>query len=140
MAPDRPHVTAERPLDAPLLTFEIPTLLAQLKAEATWQREAHNAMTLTKSRGLRVVLVAMREGATLPTHHTDGPISMQVIDGELRVTADSCVVKLHAGQLVTLQSGVRHGVEAATEAAFLLTLSAEARHPAEPYNGLNGCE
>ncbi len=132
MVPDRPHVTAERPLDAPLLTFEIPRLLAQLKAEPTWQRETHNAMTLTKSRGLRVVLVAMHSGATLPMHHTDGPLSVQVIDGEPQVTADSGAVTLHAGQLLTLQSGIRHGAQAATEAAFLLTLSAEARHAAEP--------
>ena len=39
---------------------------------------------------------------------------------------------LHAGQLLTLQGGIHHGVEAATEVAFLLTLSAEAKHPAEP--------
>jgi quercetin dioxygenase-like cupin family protein len=132
MAPNRPHVTAERPLDAPLLTFEIPALLAQLKAEPTWQRESHNAMTLAKSRGLRVVLVAMRSGAVLAPHRTDGPISVQVIDGAVRLTAGSRSVTLHAGQLVTLQKGIRHGVEAATEAAFLLTLAAEARHPAEP--------
>ena len=41
MAPDRPHVTAECPLDAQLLTFEIPALVAQLKAEPTWQRGDH---------------------------------------------------------------------------------------------------
>jgi quercetin dioxygenase-like cupin family protein len=127
MTPDRAHVTAERPLDAPLLTFEIPALLVQLKAEPTWSRENHNAITLAKSRGLRVVLVAMRSGAVIPSHHTHGPVSVQVIDGELRVIADSQTVTLHAGQLVTLQAGIRHGVEAATEAAFLLTLSAEAR-------------
>jgi len=132
MAPDRPHVTAERPLDAPLLTFEISTLLARLKAEPAWQRESHNGMTLTKSRGLRVVLVAMHSGATLPSHHADGPISVQVIDGKLMVNADSQAVTLRAGQLATLQSGIRHELQAATEAAFLLTLSAEAKHPVEP--------
>jgi len=132
MTRDRPHVTAERPLDAPLLTFEIPTLLTRLKAEPTWQRESHNAMTLVKSGGLRVVLVAMRRGAVLPSHRTDGPISMQVIAGKLRLTSDSQTVPLHTGQLLTLQAGIPHGVEAATEAAFLLTLSAEAQHPVEP--------
>ncbi len=131
MKADRPHVTAERPLDAPLLTFAIPTVLAQLKAEPTWQRENRNAITLAKSRGLRVVLVAMHDGAVIPSHRTDGPTSVQIIDGELRVIADSQAVTLH-GQLLTLQAGVRHGVEAVTEAAFLLTLSAEAKHPMEP--------
>ncbi len=131
MAPDRPHVTAERQLDAPLLTFEISTLLAQLQAEPTWQRESHNAMTLTKSRGLRVVLVALHGGTTLPPHHIDGPLSMHVVDGELEVTADSRALMLRAGQLLTLQSGIRHAVQAVTEAAFLLTLSAETKHPLE---------
>lgn len=132
MAPDRPHVTAERPLDAQLLTFEIPALVAQLKAEPTWRRGDHTAITLTKSRGLRVVLVAMHSGAAIPPHHVDGPISVQVIGGELKVTTDSQAMTLHAGQLLTLQGGIHHGVEAATEVAFLLTLSAEAKHPAEP--------
>ena len=132
MAPDRAHVTAERPLDAPLLTFEIPALLLQLKAEPTWWRENHNAITLAKSRGLRVVLVAMHRGAMIPPHQADGPISVQVIDGELKVIVDSRAVTLHAGQLLTLQARLRHGVEAATEAAFLLTMSAETKHPAEP--------
>ncbi len=132
MVPDRAHVTAERPLDAPLLTFEIPALLEQLKGEPAWWRENHNAITLAKSRGLRVVLVAMHRGAIIPSHCTDGPISVQVIDGELKVSADGRTVTLHAGQLLTLQSGIRHGVEAATEAAFLLTLSAQTKHPAEP--------
>ena len=131
MALDRPHVTAERPLDAPLLTFEIPALLAQLRAESTWQRDDHPAITLAKSRGLRVVLVAMHSGAVIPSHQIDGPLSVQVMDGELKLTADAQAVTLQPGQLLTLQSGIRHELEAPTEAAFLLTLSAEARHPAE---------
>jgi quercetin dioxygenase-like cupin family protein len=130
MASDRPHVTTERQLDAPLLTFEISTLLAQLRTEPTWQR-GHDAMTLAKSRGLRVVLVAMHPEAVLLSHVTDSPISVQVIDGELKLSTDSQTVTLHTGQLLVLQGGVRHTIEASTESAFLLTLSAEAKHPAE---------
>ncbi len=49
----------ERPLDAPLLTFDIPALLNQMKQESTWQKAVRNAITLLKAQGLRVVLVAM---------------------------------------------------------------------------------
>lgn len=88
MVSDRPHVTVERALDAPLLSFDIPALLAQIKAE-TWRKGTHEAMTLAKSRGLRVVLVAMHGGTALPSHRADGPISFQVIDGELKFRTDS---------------------------------------------------
>jgi quercetin dioxygenase-like cupin family protein len=130
MVSDRPHVTVERALDAPLLSFDIPALLARIKAE-TWRKGTHEAMTLAKSRGLRVVLVAMHVGTVLPSHRADGPISFQVIDGELRFRTDSQSLTLKTGELVTLQAGIHHAIEAVNESAFLLTLSMDTPHPAE---------
>jgi quercetin dioxygenase-like cupin family protein len=122
----------ERPLDAPLLTFDIPSLLTQIKREAAWQKGTRNAMTLLKGQGLRVVLVVMHPGTVLPSHRADSPISFQVLEGVVKFSADAQVVTLGKGQLLTLQGGIPHAVEAVEEAACLLTLATETSHPLEP--------
>jgi quercetin dioxygenase-like cupin family protein len=127
----RPHVTAERPLDGTVLTFDIPGLLKRLQTEAPWRRGRRNAMTLAKSQGLRVVLVAMRSHTNIPAHHADGPISIEVMKGRLRFRADSRMLMLRKGQLLTLRAGVPHAIEAVRDAVFLLTLSTNLLHPAE---------
>ena len=73
MALHRHRTTTERSLteyslDAPLLTFDIPTLLAQLKHEDLWRTGKRNAMTLLKDRGLRVVLIVMHASTAIPSH------------------------------------------------------------------------
>ena len=127
----RPHVTAERPLDGALLVFDLPRLLTEIKTEDAWHRESHSAMTLSKSHGLRVVLVAMHGGMRIPPHRAAGPITVQAIQGTLIVNTETQRVPLRPGQLLTLHAGVYHVVEAAQECAFLLTLSADPLHPLE---------
>jgi quercetin dioxygenase-like cupin family protein len=129
MARSRPHVTSERRLDAALLTFDIPTLLAQIKTEDAWRRESHTAMTLVKSHGLCIILVAMHGGVRIAPHQTDGPISIQAFDGAVSVNTETQKVTLRPGQLLMLHSGVYHVVHAQQECAFLLTLSAGLSHP-----------
>lgn len=51
---ERPHVTAERPLDGAWLSFDLPVVLKQIKAEERWRSGIRNAMTLIKSRGQRI--------------------------------------------------------------------------------------
>ena len=131
MARPRPHVTAERQLDAALLSFDLPSLVAGIKMEDTWRRESHTAMTLVKSHGLRLVLVAMHGGTRIPPHRADGAIGFQVLEGTLTVNTETQLVTLSPGQLLTLHSGVYHVVEAPWECAFLLTLSADPPHPVE---------
>jgi quercetin dioxygenase-like cupin family protein len=132
MATQRPHPVTERPMDAPLLTFDLPTLLAQIKGEDTWQKEPRNGMTLLKGRGLCVVLAAMHAGTSVPSHQADGAISFQVLAGVIRFSAAAQTVTLNPGQLLTLHAGIPHAMEAVEEAAFLLTIATETPHPAEP--------
>ncbi len=127
----RPHVTDERPLDRPLLAFDIAGLLQRIRAEETWRRGTHDAMTLAKSRGLRVVLVAMHGDAVLPWHRTPGALSLQVLEGDIRFDTEVGTVTLRTGELVTVAADVRHRVTALREAAFVLTVAAEEPHAAE---------
>jgi quercetin dioxygenase-like cupin family protein len=125
-------MATERPLDAPVLTFDLPTLLTQIKREAVWQRGQRNGITLLKSPGLRVVLVAMHAGTAIATHRADSPLSFQVVEGVVRFSAESQSWTLAAGHLLTLHAGIAPAVEAVVEAAFRLTLATPSLHPAEP--------
>ncbi len=128
---DRSTCAAERPLDGPLLTFDIPALLTQLKREHAWQTGSRNGLTLLKTDRLRVVLVAMHARTEIPPHKAEGPLAVEVVDGTLRFTTGGQEVSLSEGQLLTLQAGMPHGLHAVTECSFLLTIAAEAPHPAE---------
>jgi quercetin dioxygenase-like cupin family protein len=64
-------------------------------------------------------------GAT-HSHHADGPISVQVLEGVLTFRTEAQAVTLRAGQLLTLSAGIPHVVAAEEESAFLLTMGTEA--------------
>ena len=130
-ASERPHVTAERPLDGAWLSFDLPVMLKRIKAEDTWHSSSRNAMTLMKSRGQRIVLIAMHRKTEIPMHRADGQLSLQVIQGSLRVHTDAQAITLGKGELLALHAEIPHAIEAMRESAFLLTLSTEAAHPAE---------
>lgn len=131
MPTERLTGSPERALDGPLLTFDIPTLLMQMKQESTWHKGNRTAMTLLKTRGMRVVLVAMHAGTAIPAHRAEGPITVQAVEGRLTFRAGPSDVTLDPGQLLALQPGIVHGLEAISESAFLLTIASEAPHPAE---------
>lgn len=117
--------TPERPaqhLDDTVLTFDLNAAIEQLHHEEAWRQGSHNAMTLTKGSGFRVVLVAMKDGARLATHQTPAPISIQTLTGNLRLHLPDRAVDLLQGHLVTLAENVPHDVEARGESAFLLTV------------------
>jgi quercetin dioxygenase-like cupin family protein len=78
---------------------------------------------LVKTDDLRVLLVTMRDGATLAEHRAPGTITIHVIQGEMAVDADGATYDLRAGSLVSLAAGVRHSVRARSDGAFLLTIA-----------------
>lgn len=129
--PKRPEGT--RPLNAPLLTLDLPAACAQLKQEPTWTSNDRNALTLFKSDTLRLVLTALHAGATMKTHTAPGVISVQVLEGRLAFDTAQQSTALAAGQLLVLQAGIPHSVMALEEAVFLLSLAAgEEASPATP--------
>jgi quercetin dioxygenase-like cupin family protein len=75
------------------------------------------AKTLVKEGPLRITMVALRKGTVLPPHQVDGPISIQIIRGCLRLTTQS------GRNLIALGPGVVHGAKAHDDCAILLTFA-----------------
>ena len=85
--------------------------------------------------GLRIVLIALHEGAEMTKHKADGIISVQVLEGQLKFTTDLQSVNLSKGQMLALHERIPHSVLAIKETVFLLTLTTTLAE--KPGNNLN---
>ncbi len=112
-----------RLIDAPLVSIAIPEFIKQLKAEATWQNSDRNAITVFKTNGLRIVLIALHEEAVMKKHTAEGIISVQVLEGEISFSTDKETKVLMHGDMIALHQGLAHSVKAIKESVFLLTLT-----------------
>ncbi len=119
--PLRPE--GERELDAPMVTMDLSMFKAQIKEEESYKNGDRNAITIFKSEGMRIVLIALHEGAQMKTHTAPGIISVQVLEGNISFKTEQETTDRTAGQMLALHAGVPHSVYAKTESVFLLTLS-----------------
>ena len=83
-----------RPLNAPLLVLDLPRVQAQIKQELAWHRSDRNALTLLQADGLRLVQIAMHEGAEMKPPAAPGIISVQVLGGHLGFQVEGQTVEL----------------------------------------------
>lgn len=113
----------ERVLDAPLVMMNLTEFIKQVKSEDTWKNSDRNSITIYKTNGLRIVLLALHEGAELKRHKAEGSISVQVLDGEIKFNTDDESVQLIQGNMIALHKGLHHSVQAIKESVFLLTLT-----------------
>ena len=113
----------DRQLTGAVLSFDLAQELASLQQEESWQRGDRNARTLVEDSGLRVVLTVLAAGARLREHRTDGWVSIQALQGYIRVETPDETIDLLPGRLVTLRPGVPHDVEGIELSGFLLTIA-----------------
>lgn len=115
----RPHAQS---MAGAYLEFNLDGEISQLHEERAWST-GQNSKTLVKYDDFRVVLTALRAGARIPGHHTEGRISIQTVRGHIQVKAEGRTFTLRAGALLALNRGVPHDVEAREDSAFLLTIA-----------------
>jgi quercetin dioxygenase-like cupin family protein len=108
----------------PLLQFNLVSELQQLRGEESWQRETgRSSKTLAKYPDFRIVLVLMKANTQMKEHRAEGRISIHHLLGKICVHLPDQKVSLTVGQLLVLDCGMVHDVEALEESAFLLTVS-----------------
>ena len=112
-----------RLMDAPLVSMSIPKFIKQLKTEVTWQTSDRNAITVFKTNGFRIVLIAMHKEAIMQENIADGMISVQVLEGEISFSTDNELMLLRQGEMIVLHEGLHHSIKAMKESVFLLTLT-----------------
>ena len=121
---NRPHPGSERPLHGSLQSFDLQAEVSRLRGEKEWQEGKRNAVTLRKGGGLNVVLLVMKAGDRLEEHSAPGPISLVVREGRIRFrTAEGSAEEAGPETLLACDAGVRHSVEALSDAVFLINLA-----------------
>jgi quercetin dioxygenase-like cupin family protein len=116
----------DRPLSGDMLIIDYRQELAAVMDDELLTRNGRNARTLLKDGPLRVTLVALEKGGGMPPHTTNGPITVQPVQGRIRLRATAAEHELGPGELLSVAAGVEHSVHADERAAFLLTVV----HPA----------
>jgi quercetin dioxygenase-like cupin family protein len=117
----RPH--GGRLMDAPVVTINVPEFIEIIKSEPAWGKSDRNAMTIYKTNGMRIVLIALHEDAVMEKHTTNGVVSVQLLDGEINFNVNNESFLLKPGQIITLHRNVPHSVAAIKESVFLLTVA-----------------
>lgn len=115
----RPHTSS---MSSPFLEFDLTSEVDRLHGESTWNT-GQNARTLIKYDDLRVVLIALKGGARIPEHKTNGRISVQVLSGHVRLNASGRAFNLLPGSVLSLEERAPHDLEALEESALLLTIA-----------------
>ena len=113
----------DRIMDAPLVKIDLSIFIRQIKEEKAWKDSDRNAITVFKTDGMRIVLIALHKDAEMKKHTADGMISVQVMEGQILFTTEDQSVELGEGEMLALHKNVPHSVLAREETIFLLTLT-----------------
>lgn len=119
----------QRSMSGTALTFSLAEQLVTVRRDlaATTRRVAR---TLVKEGPLRLTLVGVAAGGEMRPHQSDGPIALQVLEGEIELVTDAQTWRLATGDLLVLDTGVTHSVRSTPGGFFLLTLVGRAAGPA----------
>ena len=88
-------------------TFDLQETARTLRQEPEYEKNGRNGITLVKNPDLRVVLEVVRRGSGLGQHRAPGPITVQVLEGEIRFDALDEIFYLKRGELITLRTASR---------------------------------
>ena len=111
-------------LAEPLLQFDLREELEQLRRQDSWQRETgRSSKTLAKYPDFRIILILMKANTQMNEHQAEGRISIHSLLGKICIHLPDQKINLAVGQLLVLDCGMVHDVEALEESGFLLTVS-----------------
>ena len=113
----------DRPLSGESLLFHLDDELKATDSPELLARSGRTARTLVKDASLRVTIHLLAPGGEIGEHQAEGPITVQVLRGALRFRAGEGDYDLRQGDLLALDTAVRHSVQSKDGAAFLLTVS-----------------
>lgn len=102
--------------------FDLAAIGSELRTEEAYLREGHTARTLVRASDIRIVLIVMKAGARIAEHRASETAAVHTLSGRVRLRLPDGTAEVPAGQLLILEEGLPHDVEAAADSAFLLTL------------------
>jgi quercetin dioxygenase-like cupin family protein len=123
MPEKKPAVLQSRELKAKALDFSLQTEMLPLLQRVRGNKSKRTAKTLVKDGPLRILVVALDTEGTLEEHKVDGPFSVQCLLGRVNVRLGSDKKDLRTGDLLVVDTGVTHDVEAVEPSILLITIT-----------------
>ena len=87
--------------------------------------EGHRQIAVAHREGMSLVLFHFEEGGHMPDHQVDGAVTIHVLEGDLEISTADNDHRVTSGQMLILQPGVTHDVEAKAESRMLLTIAVD---------------
>jgi quercetin dioxygenase-like cupin family protein len=106
----------------PSVAFDLARQIHDLRQESYWQ-SGRNSKTLVKYDDFRIMLTAIQAKTTIHEHRSAGRISVQTVEGHLRMHAGGREFDLPVGRVLVLDRAIPHDVVAIEDSAFLLTIA-----------------
>lgn len=114
----------------PALDLDISHEIEQLYQCGRWQNGTSRKQ-LIRFSDFHISLTVMKADARIGLHMNSGRISVQTVEGHLRMHAGSQTFDLPRGRVLVLDRSVPHEVEALADSAFLLTVAQPEGTPAK---------
>jgi quercetin dioxygenase-like cupin family protein len=115
----------QRPEDrfaAPVHHVDLEESAGRISAIHASSSAGHKHETLYKHGPVTVALFVFESGAGLLEHTAGGVVTVQVLQGRLKMTAEGKAHELSGGQMLVIAPGVRHDVYAQEPTRMLLTV------------------
>jgi quercetin dioxygenase-like cupin family protein len=110
----------------PVIT-DLNSEIAELWALPVMQTSGRVAKTIVMQPDLRVVLTAVRKGASVAEHQVAGSAFVQTLRGTIALHFQGQVKELPAGSVMLLPPDTAHKVVAQEDSAFLVTIAWHSR-------------
>jgi quercetin dioxygenase-like cupin family protein len=85
-------------------------------------RHGRTARTLVKEGPLRLTVIALAAGGSIPSHHAEGPVTIHLLEGEVVFDVAEREYPLASGDVLVLASGVPHSAHSRAGCVLLLTV------------------
>ncbi len=101
--------------------------------------ERFSPKVLMNEPGYRMVLLSIRAGQSIPEHASKGMVTVHVILGHVTLFAGCVPDELYAGEVICIESDVRHRIEALEDSALLVLSTGGLHSSTGPAKELDLC-
>ena len=116
----RPH--PDDRFSQPSTCLDLNAIAAVLRSEPNAGQRGHRQETVFKHGNVTVALFVFDRFSRLPEHVAQGTVTIHVLKGWMKISAGDVQRELKAGQMLVVNSGVRHGLKAEEESEVLVTV------------------
>ena len=101
---------------------DLHAVASALRAEPNTGERGHRQETVLKHGNVTVALFVFDRFSHLSEHTAQGIVTMHVLKGWMKISAGDVEHELKAGQMLVLDSGVRHALKAEEESEVLVSV------------------